>query len=283
MSNTTDVQSYSDVVSTAREYYNSDDADNFYFHIWGGEDIHIGLYQSDEESISDASHRTVATMAEMCGNLSDAYVLDIGAGYGGAARHLAKAYGCRVAALNLSEKENDRDRQMNAEQGLTNLIDVVDGSFEDVPYPDEYFDVVWSQDAILHSGERQKVVEEVARVLKPGGEFIFTDILQVDGTDPELLQPIYDRIHLSSLGSLEFYEQAGKQVGLDKVGFEDHTHQLSNHYARVLKELSAREDEIRKIVSQDYIDRMKVGLKHWVNGGNDGYLKWGIQHFRKPA
>jgi sarcosine/dimethylglycine N-methyltransferase len=43
---------YSDTVATAREYYNSDDADNFYYTIWGGEDIHVGLYQSDDHPIS---------------------------------------------------------------------------------------------------------------------------------------------------------------------------------------------------------------------------------------
>ena len=35
--------SYSSVVKTAQEYYDSDDADNFYYHVWGGEDIHVGL------------------------------------------------------------------------------------------------------------------------------------------------------------------------------------------------------------------------------------------------
>ena len=55
---------YSDTVEKARAYYNSDDADNFYYTVWGGEDIHIGLYQSDEEPISTASERTVRTMAE---------------------------------------------------------------------------------------------------------------------------------------------------------------------------------------------------------------------------
>jgi len=55
---------YSEVVQTARDYYNSDDADNFYFHVWGGEDIHIGLYQTADEPIASASERTVATMAD---------------------------------------------------------------------------------------------------------------------------------------------------------------------------------------------------------------------------
>ncbi|MEE4331380.1 MAG: SAM-dependent methyltransferase, partial [Wenzhouxiangella sp.] len=77
-------QAYSEVVETAREYYNSSDADNFYFHIWGGEDIHIGLYQSDEEPIADASRRTVRRMAELAGDLGpQTRVLDLGAGYGG--------------------------------------------------------------------------------------------------------------------------------------------------------------------------------------------------------
>ena len=33
---------YSEVVETARDYYNSEDAEAFYSTIWGGEDIHIG-------------------------------------------------------------------------------------------------------------------------------------------------------------------------------------------------------------------------------------------------
>ena len=46
-------------VDIARDYYNSDDADHFYFHVWGGEDIHVGLYAHDDEAIAPASHRTV--------------------------------------------------------------------------------------------------------------------------------------------------------------------------------------------------------------------------------
>ena len=38
-------------VDIARDYYNSDDADHFYFHVWGGEDIHVGLYAHDDLSL----------------------------------------------------------------------------------------------------------------------------------------------------------------------------------------------------------------------------------------
>ncbi len=275
-------QNYSTAVETAREYYNSGDADNFYYTIWGGEDIHIGLYQSETEPIFDASRRTVERMCSKLGNLnSEAKVLDIGAGYGGSARYLAKNYGCRVTALNLSEVENERDRQMNREQGLDHLIDVVDGNFEELPSPDDSFDIVWSQDAILHSGSREKVIAEVARVLKKGGEFIFTDPMMSDDCPEGVLQPILDRIHLETLGCPSFYRETSKKYGMEEVEFEEHTPQLANHYARVLKETEDRESEILDAVSGDYIARMKTGLQHWVNGGRNNHLAWGIFHFRK--
>lgn len=269
-------------VKTAQQYYNSTDADNFYFNIWGGEDIHVGLYQSEDESIFDASRRTVERMASFAKNInSDTKVLDIGAGYGGAARYIAKTYGCKVVALNLSEVENDRDRRMNKEQGLDHLIEVVDASFEDIPYDDDSFDLVWCQDAILHSDNRDKIVKEVARVLKKGGDFIFTDPMMADDCPEDVLQPIFDRLHLESLASPGFYRKACEKHGLKEENFEDHTQQLPLHYYRVLKETEKRESELEKKVSREYIDNMKKGLKHWVDGGNNGYLAWGIFHFSK--
>ena len=273
---------YSSAVQTARDYYNSEDADNFYYSIWGGEDIHIGLYQSDEEPIRDASRRTVQHMASRLNGLNeDSSVLDMGAGYGGAARYFAIKFGCEVVALNLSEVENSRDREMNRQKGLGHLINVVDGSFEDLPFEDAAFDVVWSQDAILHSGRRRQVIAEAARVLKPGGEMIFTDPMQADDCPGGVLDPILDRIHLDSLASPAFYRETFTEMGFDELGFEDHTSQLTAHYARVLAELEQREPEISGTVSPEYITRMKKGLQHWVDGGNAGHLAWGIFHFRK--
>ncbi len=275
---------YDTAVQTAREYYNSEDADNFYFHVWGGEDIHVGLYQSDDEPIADASQRTCAHIVAKLKNVDqNSRVLDVGAGYGGSMRYLAGEFGCHCVALNLSEAENERDREKNKEQGFDRLIDVVDGDFTRLPYDDETFDLVWSQDAFLHSGDRAKVFAEAVRVLKPGGEMIFTDPMQSDDADPSNLQPIYDRLHLSSLGSPGFYREQAKKHGLQELEFENLSHQLTNHYGRVRQELINREDTLRKegIVSDDYIERMKEGLGHWVNGGKAGRLAWGIFHFRK--
>ena len=276
-------QGYTGVVEIARDYYNSEDADNFYFHIWGGEDIHVGLYEHDDEEIPAASKRTVERLAQQIPDLDESTrILDIGAGYGGAARHLARTYGCHVTALNLSEKENERNREQNLITNLRDHIDVIDASFEELPFDDASFDVVWSQDAILHSGRRKKVMREVFRVLKPGGDFVFTDPMQADDCPPDVLKPVLERIHLESLGSFAYYKDTAADIGFECVEIIDMTEQLPRHYARVSSELTAHRSDLEGKVSDEYIDRMLNGLKNWVDAGNKGYLAWGIMHFRKP-
>ncbi|HBC08647.1 MAG TPA: SAM-dependent methyltransferase, partial [Rhodospirillaceae bacterium] len=185
----------SQAVQKAEEYYDSSEADAFYKNVWGGEDIHIGIYNAPDEDIAQASRRTVETMALQIPGLGrKTRILDLGAGYGGSARHLAGTYGCRVTCLNLSETQNDLNRDKNAETDLDALIDVVHGSFEDIPAEDASVDLVWSQDAILHSGDRPRVLDEISRVLAPGGHVIFTDPMQADDVPDGVLQPILDRI-----------------------------------------------------------------------------------------
>jgi len=277
-------QPSSEAARRAEEYYDGGDADSFYFAIWGGEDIHIGIYESDEEPIADASRRTVERIVSVSERLSaDARVLDLGAGYGGSGRHLAQTVGCRVECLNISTTQNQRNEELNRRHGLSEKVTVTHGSFESVPRPDASVDVVWSQDAFLHSGRRRDVLAEVARVLAPGGELIFTDIMQTDDCPPGVLQPILDRIYLETLGSVEFYRRTGEELGLEYRAFTDLSEQLPRHYSRVLGELESRDEEMAGKCGRAYVDRMKKGLRHWVDAGRAGHLAWGILRFRKPA
>ncbi len=271
----------SEVVTVSRDYYNSSPADRFYHTIWGGEDIHIGIYE-DGDTIAEASERTVERMSTLLPELtSDTEVVDLGAGYGGAARYLAKRHGCSVTCLNLSEVQNRRNRTMNREQGLDKQVEVVDGNFEDVPFPDDRFDVVWSQDSFLHSGDRERAIEEASRILKPGGRLIFTDPMQSSSADEEDLRPVYDRIHLESMGSIPFYRDAATRHGLREERCLEMTEHLVAHYRRVREEIERRRDEMVEMCGEEYIDNMMSGLQEWVKNGEKGNLRWGILLFSK--
>ncbi len=277
-----DTSMYPQATDKAREYYNSSDADRFYEMIWGGEDIHIGIYENDKDSIFDASRRTVAKIASLLVGLdAKTRVLDIGAGYGGSARCLVNTFNCQVGCLNLSEIQNKRNRELNRKQKISLALNVVDGSFEDIPLPDGAVDVVWSQDAILHSGDRTKVFQEVYRVLDRGGQFIFTDPMQSEDCSPDVLQPILDRIDLDSLGSVQFYRQTALQLGFKELQVLDLSEHLSVHYQRVLEDIDANYAELIQVCSDDYVQRMKLGLQHWIDGGKSGDLSWAILHFQK--
>jgi sarcosine/dimethylglycine N-methyltransferase len=274
----------SEAVERAEAYYDSGEADAFYQTVWGGQDIHIGLYRDDVEPIADASRRTVETMANRL-NKADGTtrVLDLGAGYGGSSRYLADQFGCHATCLNLSETQNALNRTLTADAGLTDRVRVVYGDFENIPEPDDSFDIVWSQDAILHSGNRTRVLDEVRRVLVPGGQFIFTDPMQSDDCPEGVLQPILDRIQLSTLASIGFYRAELGARGFEETGTEPLTDQLRMHYSRVGQALKDRYDEAVKLSGQTYVDNMIKGLQHWVDGADRGYLAWGIMDYRLTA
>ncbi|WP_240051776.1 methyltransferase domain-containing protein [Pseudonocardia sp. EV170527-09] len=236
------------------------------------------MYEDPDELISVASARTVTRMAEVAGVGPGTRVLDLGAGYGGAARRLAAGHGAAVHCLNLSPVENARNERMTREQGLDEQVTVTTGSYEAVPVEDSSVDLVWSQDAFLHSGDRDRVLDEVARVLRPGGQMVFTDPMAVDGLDQSSIQPILDRIALSTMGTPGFYTEGLERRGFTGVRFHDHAGQLPTHYRRVREELVAHEEELSSSISRPYLTAMKAGLQHWVDGGRAGKLTWGIVH-----
>ena len=171
--------------------------------------------------------------------------------------------------------ENDRHRELNASRRAVRAIEVIDGSFERILPFGQQVDVVWSQDAFLHSGDRVRVLQEAVRVLRPGGRIVFTDPMAADGCPREALAPILRRLHLDTMASPEFYRRTLANLGLT-VEFDDLTEQLTTHYQRVLDETERRDADLAGRVSSDYLDRMRTGLRHWVDGGRAGNLAWGV-------
>ena len=105
--------------------------------------------------------------------------------------------------------------------------------------------------------------------------------MKSEACPPDVLQPILDRIHLDSLGSIEYYRQLAAQVGFKEIRVEDLTPNLTAHYGRVLQELVAQRHALIRVCTEEYLSNMKIGLQHWVDAGKAGHLSWGILQFRK--
>ena len=100
-------------------------------------------------------------------------VLDLGCGGGFMAEAMA-AKGARVTGLDPAREALAAARRHAEAQGLA--IDYREGQGEALPFADGAFDIVASCDALEHVDDLGRVLDEVARVLKPDGLFLFDTI-----------------------------------------------------------------------------------------------------------
>lgn len=101
-------------------------------------------------------------------SVSDLKVLDVGCGGGFLTLELSSR-GYKVTGLDVSEDILDVGRARDPEK----LVNWVNGTAENMPLPAKYFDVVCMMDVLEHVVDPLAALKEVARVLKPGGTFIF--------------------------------------------------------------------------------------------------------------
>jgi 2-polyprenyl-6-hydroxyphenyl methylase/3-demethylubiquinone-9 3-methyltransferase len=100
-------------------------------------------------------------------------VLDIGCGGGLLAEEFARL-GCRVTGVDPSEASLAAARRHAAGQRLPITYRAAAG--EALPFADQSFDVVYCCDVLEHVSDLRRVIAETARVLKPGGTYLYDTI-----------------------------------------------------------------------------------------------------------
>lgn len=103
-------------------------------------------------------------------DLSGKRVLEIGCGMGLHSELMVRA-GAQLTTIDISETSVMATRKRFSIRGLKGEIQQMDAV--NLDFPDEYFDFVWSWGVIHHSAQTALIIQQIARVLRPGGEVRF--------------------------------------------------------------------------------------------------------------
>jgi MPBQ/MSBQ methyltransferase len=176
--------------SVAREY-DAWTQDGILEYYWG-EHIHLGYYNKEEmeagykkKDFIQAKYDFVDEMMKLGGIDQDVgkqvKVLDVGCGVGGTSRYLAKNLGpkAEVTGITLSPNQVARAQELAVEQDVPNAKFTVMNALE-MDFPDNSFDIVWACESGEHMPDKKKYIEEMMRVLKPGGKFVMATWCQRD-------------------------------------------------------------------------------------------------------
>ena len=126
-------------------------------------------------------------LAQLAGLRQGMHVLDVGSGVGGPARTLAAEFGCRVTGLDLTEEFCKAADMLTARLGLDEEVAFRHGSALDMPFEDNAFDAVWTQNTLMNIENKERLFIEVHRVLKPRGLFALQSIME--GPTPGVIFP----------------------------------------------------------------------------------------------
>jgi cyclopropane fatty-acyl-phospholipid synthase-like methyltransferase len=147
---------------------------------WGlllGDELHYGLFQSGEEDLATATGALTARMIEAADLAPGLRVLDVGCGTGTPACRLAWEHGVEVLGITTSEVGVAAATERARVAGLhTVRFEVRDGT--DNGLPAASFDRVWVMESSHLMPDRQALLSECARVLRPGGRLVLCDIIR---------------------------------------------------------------------------------------------------------
>ena len=190
------------------------------YELWADDSqLRNALKRSLEPRGLDSLYEAFAALGPKPGD----FVLDAGAAKAKHAIRLVQELGVRAIALEPLSVHRELARTAIAEAGLTDEIELVEGSIESIPLADDSVDWIWCRDVLVHV-DAGPGLAELARVLRPGGALLAYVTLATDRLEPRERADLVDAIAIKTFDA-EPLEQAALDAGftlrsVDRLGSE---------------------------------------------------------------
>jgi len=236
-----------------------------------GEEIHVGgLGETD----------ALARAADIAAPKA---VLDVCSALGGPARHLARTIGCQVTGLDATPKMHAEAVRRTKEAALDDKVHFALGNALDMPFRAGSFDVVWGQDAWCYVTDKERLVRECSRVVRPGGVVAFTDWVETGAMSDEVWNALHAFMAFPYMETVEGYARLLEGAGLRVMQQEDLSPDFARHVQQYLAAVQlTHRDAIVAGYGQSMYDEVEKGLILWRDAAAAGQVGRGRLVARKP-
>lgn len=254
-----------------------------------GEELHYGVFATGDEPLPVATQALTDLMRDAARVHPGAQVLDIGCGTGAQACHLATTDDAVVTGITTSREGVSAAQGRAAGLGLGDRVrfEVRDGT--DNGLPDASFDIAWVLESSHLMRRRDRLVSEIARVLRPGGRVALCDIMRrrtltLDDVrelrEPlALLRAVFGDARMEPLEEYRrLFEAAGLEVDLER----DLTAETRETFARWRANAETHRDEVVALIGADGHAEFAASCDVLEGFWDDGTLGYGIIAARKP-
>ncbi|MBN8493600.1 MAG: methyltransferase domain-containing protein [Burkholderiales bacterium] len=212
---------------------------------------------------------------------ADDRVLDVCSGLGGPARYLAWKCGCDVTGIDLTASRVAGASALTEAAGLADRVRFRQGNALDLPFDDAAFTLAISQEAFAHIPDKPRLVAGIARVLRPGGRLVFSDILSRAPLAADDARRLYEGMRFSEIATEAAYRGWLQAAGLQVQRVTD----LSEEWTRILVDRHAmyrslREQTVARLGLAHY-ERYDQAYEHFVGLYRSGVLAGALFHARR--
>jgi len=192
-----------------------------------------GKRWAGEERCCDGPEDTLSTVHDaLMSELSPRAgmkVLDVGSGTGDTVLEIARKVGPRgkSVGIDFTEEGTAKARKKAHSSGLGRIAEFRLAEAEKLPFDDETFDAVISECVVCLTADKQKVLAEKVRVLKPGGRVIMHDVIS-QAPMPEAVRKD-PRLYCGCIGGavgMKDYKDMMEKTGLLDIKVVDHSNQI---------------------------------------------------------